>query len=415
MQKPYTRIAIAVAAAVAAFGLAGCGGSDSPVAPSFTPFEINFGLVAVDLNNDGRADVVTGRTLHQPTAPGEGGSLYTSLHNAGAATGYAAATHVASGIEPLYLAAADLNGDGFRDIAAASFDDSAVLVFLNSATTPGQWAAPVLLPSPGVSQLAIADLNADGRADIVAADYAVNIFLQDPATAGHFLAPIADSAGGANWVAVGDLNHDGMPDLVVTDASGVHLQLHTAPATGATFGTATTVFTQTPNFAFLGQNLVAIADVDGDGYNDLLITDPGPYGPTPPTVNYLRQDPANPGHFLAPVSFSIAQGQLAQSIAVVDLNADGHPDIVVGDRYGVSVLLQSATTAGSFAAATTYSVPLGAYQLEVADVNDDGGPDIVVTNSTALTTTAGVQTTQPGVLLQDAANHGSFKPLQNLP
>jgi len=38
-----------------------------------------------------------------------------------------------------------------------------------------------------------------------------------------------------------------------------------------------------------------------------------------------------------------------------------------------------------------------------------------VTNSTALTVTAGVQTTQPGVLLQDTANHGSFKPLQNLP
>jgi hypothetical protein len=167
--------------------------------------------------------------------------------------------------------------------------------------------------------------------------------------------------------------------------------------------------------AFLGQNLVAIADVDGDGYNDLLITDPGPYGPTPPTVNYLRQDPANPGTFLAPVAFSIAQGQLAQSIIVADLNGDGHPDIVVGDRYGVSVLLQSATTPGSFAAATTYPVPYGAYQVAVADVNDDGLPDLVVTNSTALTTTAGVQTTQPGVLLQDTANHGSFKPLQNLP
>lgn len=401
-------------AAAGCLGLAGCGGSDSTTA-SFTPFEVNFGLVATDVNGDGRLDVVSGRTLHQPAAPGESGALYTSLHKAGAGTGYAAATQVAAGIEPLFLAAADLNGDGLPDIVSASFDDGAVQVFLNSTTTPGQWAAPMALPSAGASQVVIADLNGDGKPDLVSADYAVDIFLQDPAAPGHFLAPIADSVGGANWVAVGDLNHDGLPDLVVTDATGVHLQLHGPTATSASFGAPTTVFTQTPNVAFLGQNLVAIADVDGDGYNDLLITDPGPYGPTPPTVNYLRQDPTHPGSFLAAVTLSIAQGQVAQSIVVADLNGDGHPDLIVGDRYGVSVLLQSATTPGSFAAATTYAAPLGAFQLAVADVNDDGLPDIVVTSSATLTSTGGVQATQPGVLLQDPANHGSFKPLQNLP
>jgi hypothetical protein len=281
--------------------------------------------------------------------------------------------------------------------------------------TPGQWAAPVVLASPGASQVVIADLNGDGKPDLVSADYFVDLFLQDPASPGHFLAPTPLSSGGANWVAAGDLNHDGLPDLVVVDAQGVKVLLHGATATSVSFGTPAIVFTQTPNMAFQGANIVAIADVDGDGYNDLVVTDPGPYGPTPPTVNLLRQNPAAPGTFLPAVSFPIAQGQLAQSLAVVDLNGDGHPDIIVGDRYGVSVLLQSATTPGSFAAATTYLVPLGAFQMGVADVNDDGLPDIVVTNSTMLTTSGGVQTTQPGVLLQDPANHGSFKPLQNLP
>jgi hypothetical protein len=415
MYMPDTKIRFAVAAATGLFGLAGCGGGNDSSHASFTPFEVNFAVVAVDVNGDGRKDVVSGRTLHQPTAPGESGALYTSLHNAGAGTGFAAASHVMAGIEPLFLAAADLNGDGLPDIVSASFDDAAVQVFLNSTTTPGQWATPQVLPSPGASQLVIADLNGDGKPDIVSADYFVDLFLQDPASAGHFLAPVPLSSGGANWVAVGDLNHDGLPDIVIVDATGVHVQLHGATATSASFGVPTTVFTQTPNIAFLGANIVAIADIDGDGYNDLVITDPGAYGPTPPTVNVLRQNPAAPGTFLPAVSFPIAQGSLAQSLQVADLNGDGHPDIVVGDRYGVSVLLQSATTAGSFAAATTYAAPLGAFQVAVADVNDDGLPDLVVANSTTLTSSGGVLTTQPGVLLQDPANHGSFKPLQNLP
>jgi hypothetical protein len=414
MHRPANRIAFVTATTGACLALAACGGSDD-VAPKFTPFEVNFGVVATDVNGDGRLDVVTGRTLFQPTAPGASGALYTSLHNAGAGSGYAAATHVAAGVEPLFLAAADLNGDGLPDIASASFNDSAVQLFLNSTSTPGQWAAPVRLSAPGISQLVIADLNGDGKADIVAADYGVDLFLQDPAAAGHFLAPNAISTGGANWVAVGDLNHDGLPDLVFVDAQGVKLMLHGATPSSASFAPASTVFTQTPNRAFIGANIVAIADVDGDGYNDLLITDPGPYGPTPPTVNFLRQDPANPATFLPAVAFSIAQGQLAQSLWVADLNADGHPDIIVGDSAGLSVLLQSSSTPGSFAAATSYAVPYGAYQLALADVNDDGLPDIVITSSSTLTFSNGVLTAQPGVLQQDPANPGSFKPLQNLP
>ena len=394
--------------------LAGCGGSDPP-AISFTPFEANLGLVVADVNGDGLADVVTGRTLHQPAAPGESGALYTALHNAGAGGGYAAESHVAAGIEPLYLASADLDGDGLADIVSADFDSGALHVFLNNAAQPGQWAMPVALPARGVSQVAIADLNGDGKPDLVAADFAVDVFLQDPAMAGHFLAPSGLNAGGANWVAIGDLNHDGLPDVVVTDASGVKVFLHGTDPTSATFLAPVTVFTQTTNAAFSGANYVAIADVNGDGYADLVVTDPGPYGPTPPTVNVLLQDPAAAGTFLAPAAYPVAQGRVAQAISVADVNGDGLPDVLYGDSRGVSVLLQNASAPGTFSAAATYAAPFGAFQLGVADVDGDGLVDIVVTNSATLALSGGVQATRPGVLLQDAAAPGTFKALQNLP
>ncbi|MFM2288410.1 MAG: hypothetical protein RL684_1553 [Pseudomonadota bacterium] len=394
--------------------LAACGGSDTP-SISFTPFEANFGLVVADVNGDGFPDVVSGRTLHQPVAPGESGALYTALHNNTAGGGYAAETHVASGTEPLYLASADLDADALSDVVSADFDAGVLLVYLNSSAQPGQWAMPVSLAAPGVSQVAIGDLNGDGKPDLVAADFAVDVFLQDPAMAGHFLAPSGLNAGGANWVAIGDVNHDGLPDVLVTDATGVKVYLHAADPASATFLPPVTVFTQTPNVAFSGANYVAIADVNGDGYADLVITDPGTYGPTPPTVNVLLQDAAAPGTFLAAAAYPVSQGRVAQAIMVADVNGDGLPDILYGDSAGVSVLLQNGAAAGTFAMAVTYAAPYGAFQLGLADVDGDGLVDIVVSNSTTLTSVGGVDTTRPGVLLQDPAAHGSFKPLQNLP
>ena len=397
--------------------VAGCGGGYDNSVPTYTytPFEISFAVAVADFNGDGQPDVLDGRTLHQPMAPNESGSLDLYLHNAGAGTGYAAPTATVAGTEPLYLATADLNGDLLPDVVAASADDGKLFVYLNQAATPGTFAAPVPLDSPGASQVAIGDLNGDGKPDLVSADFGVSLFLQDPANPGAFLAPTSLSSAGASWVAIGDLNGDGLPDLVVTDATGVHVYLHSATPTSATFRPPVTVFTQTPNQAFIAANYVAIADVDGDGLNDLVITDPGPFGPTPPTVTVLIQNHAAPGSFLAPYSYSLPNGHVAQSIVVADLNGDGKPDLIVGDDAGVNVLLQNLNTAGTFGAASYYPVAGGAFQIAVADVDNDGHKDIVTSNSAMTPLTSGTYVTQPGVLLQNAATPGTFMSVQNLP
>ncbi|HEY1314375.1 MAG TPA: VCBS repeat-containing protein [Steroidobacteraceae bacterium] len=374
-----------------------------------TPYEVSLGLIAGNFTNNGDTSLIaTSTILYNPQV--NAGNLKTYLSSGPGA--FAAPVLIADGDDPLYLATADLNGDKLPDVVSASYSDGTLSVFFNSAQSPGTFSTPLVLSSPGASQVAIADMNGDGLPDIVSADFNVSLFLQT--SPGAFASPVSLYSGGANWVAVGDLNGDGAPDVALTDNVGVKILLHTGAASATTFAAPVTVFTQTVNANAVGANLIAIADVNGDGLNDLVITDPGPTGGAAPTVSVLLQDPANHGQFLAAVSYPIAPGSVPTSIIVTDVNGDNHPDIVIGGSTAVSVLLQVAATPGTFAAATNYAVT-NANQIAIADVNGDGHLDIVVGTGVTHTLQSGVVSNNPGVLLQSAASPGTFGSLQDLP
>lgn len=375
------------------------------------PAEVSLGVVAGNFNANGLTSVVALSAI-EPDPPSGSGNLKVYLSTGAGA--FAPPVSVADGVEPLYLASADLNGDGLPDVVSASYDDGSLAVFFNDKNSPGTLNAPLMLSSPGASQVAIGDMNHDGLPDLVSADYGVSLFVQT--SPGTFAAPISLYSGGANWVAVGDLNGDGAPDVALTDDVGVKVLLHTGAATSTTFAAPVNVFTQTANANVIGANIIAIADVNGDGANDLVITDPGPTGGMAPTVNILLQNPAGLGTFLAPVSYPIATLDLSQSIVVKDVDGDGRPDIVIGGQQTVTVLLQTRAPAapGTFMAATVYPAP-GAYEIAVADVNGDGKPDIVVSSGVTHTIVNRVTTMNPGVLLQSAGSPGAFGALQDLP
>jgi len=375
------------------------------------PTEYSSGVVSANLtavNAAGPADVVALSTVYPPVSSTPS-NLKTYI-STGAGM-FAAPALTPDGFNPLYLASADLNGDGFVDVVSASFNDGALAVFYNNKTNPGTFNPAYLLNSPGASQVAIADMNGDGLPDLVSADFNVSLFLQS--SPGTFAAPIKLYSGGANWVALGDLNHDGATDVALTDAVGVKVLFQAGAASVPAFAAPVTVFTQTANSNVQGANIIAIADVNGDGYNDLVITDPGPTGGMAPTVNILLQDPTHPGNFLAAVPYAIAAQDLPQSILVTNLTgAAGTLDIVIGGQQKVTVLLHDPANPGKFLPASVYAAP-GANEIAVADINGDGKPDIVVSNGVTRSIQGGVVTTNPGVLLQTTT--GVFGPLQDLP
>jgi hypothetical protein len=370
--------------------------------------EVSLGIAAGNFNGNGHTSVIaTSTVLYQ--ANFNPGNLKSYL-STGAGT-FGTPTLTPAGDDPLYLASADLTGDHLLDVVSASYDDGTLTVFFNNSAAPGTFGSPVILSSPGASQVAIADMNGDGLPDLVSADFNVSLFLQT--APGTFASPVALYSGGANWVAVGDLNGDGQPDVALTDAVGVKVLLHTGAAGSVTYAAPVSVFTQSVNPGITGANLIASADVNGDGLNDLVITDPGPVG-SPPTVNILLQDAAHPGTFLSPITYQLPGDSVPQSIVVADVNADGHPDIVIGGSTELSVFLQIAAAPGTFSAAANYPVTQ-ASEIAVADVNGDGLVDIVVPVGVSHPIVSGIVTNNPGVLLQVAGAPGTFGSVQDLP
>ncbi len=157
---------------------------------------------------------------------------------------------------------------------------------------------------------------------------------------------------------------------------------------------------------------VAIADVDGDGRNDVLaiaglITS---QSQRDGKLAVYRQ--IAPGSFAPPDTYTF--GAYAWRIAVGDIDGDGATDVIVTDagrtdqappRTAVWMLLQDRAQRGRFLPAQQVASGAGYYHAAIVDVTGDGAPDIVVDANTGPGSGA-------SYLPQDAARRGSFLPPQ---
>jgi hypothetical protein len=383
------------ASALATVVLAGCGGGGGGGGESaIAPFTL-YGWVAVgDLNGDGLPDVAATRTTIAG-APPHAGAVAIHLQDPARPGSFLPPNVQAVGNDPEAIVIGDLDGDGRADVVTANAILSAdgagastVSVLRQHPSRPGEFL-PVVNDATGTNpvSVAIGDLNGDGRPDLAVADsLGVSLLFQDPAARGSFLPRVAVGAP-ANAVAVADVDGDGRVDLVVTDPTAVRV-LRQSPTVAGSFLPATSYAAGEQPIA------VAIADLDRDGRPDLVVANLGsPTDAQTSSVSVLRQDPSAPGRFLAAVDHRSSGLLRARAVAIADLDRDGYPDIVVthsgvlaglcppdcgSSATGVSVLRQSPAAPGQFLPASTYPGSDYTYGIAVADLNGDGWPDLAI-------------------------------------
>jgi hypothetical protein len=374
---------------------------------SLPTIDVPNAIAIADVDGDGTPDLLLATTADQGNAHNPGFANVILGNHGSPGTFHTGVTYPTTGNDPSSIAVADLTRSGSLDLVVANFGAGSVSVFMHGAS-PGTYQAAVNLTTGGQpNQVLIGDINGDGRPDLVLADESLPgnaiVLFQDPANPGQFLAPVKLPINNNSTaaVAIGDLNGDGAPDIVAAtfDANGNNGAVYIFYQNAATRGT----FLAPVTFpAGARPQAVRIADVNGDGLADIVVANlgPGTDGTGSPGVSVLLQDAAHPGSFLPPVTYATQVRTV--DVAVADLNGDAKPDLVVANlgpapTGSITVLLQDPAHPGVFLAGTSYAgfgQPLG---VAIADLNGDGHPDIAVADGNAAT-----------VMLQIATSPGTF-------
>jgi hypothetical protein len=346
------------------------------------------------------------------------------------------------------LHAADLDGDGLKDlIVADNLKSKIVLLYnqtgktnhtensetgytgINDLPPDARFRKDSIPTDERVGAMVVADLNHDGRPDI--AFYGDNKDLEviyNEGTNGwsdpkrwH----VDDGSMDANALTEGDLNGDGRDDLLLLGDNG-YLYYWQQNADGTLAEPKKIPYSGAPK-------AVQIADVDGDGRKDLLLVDwdsPTPFrfrlqnakGELGPEIyfkskairsycadtlaggnkNYIVTIAENsgraevfefvnkPGDVLSG-SFQRGQFQILpldktdaaqRGILWADVNADGHPALLVAEPESGQLSMYAQQPDGTLAPPKTFPTLAGVSQMASANWNGNGHPAIFMLSQT---------------------------------
>jgi hypothetical protein len=256
-------------------------------------------LVAADINNDGKLDLISGNansTLSVLTNNGSGGLvLSTTVSVISTARG---------------VIAADVNGDGKLDLINAGSSGNVIQVFTNNGS--GGFVSAATISNPSLMRVAAADVNGDAKVDLLGANgsFGVVVFTNN-GSGGFPLSSIIATPTSANRIITADVNSDGKPDIITANPLSDILSVLTNNGSGG-FALASS-----PG-AGGNPEKVAAADFNGDGRLDLVTANIGN------TDSILIN--TGGGNFALRATLSV--GNSPQSVAPADFNGDGRLDLV---------------------------------------------------------------------------------------
>ena len=330
-----------------------------------------------DMNGDGKADVVV--------AAGANYQVFIALGNGNGTFQAPIRRDVGGGA--LDIAIADFNGDGKPDVAVAA---GSLVVMPNDGSVYVLGVPSYYQTNGDGESIAVGDFNGDGKPDVALGGYSsnrVDVLLNNGD--GTFTASAAGkySVGGhVGDIQAGDLNHDGHPDLVVSYGQGSKIAVLLGKADG-TFGAATEYAA-----GFGSPGRIALADVDGDGNTDAVVT-----FLNNATGLFLGN---GAGGLASPIS--VPKADHPTDVAAVDVTGDSLPDVVTtsSDSPGnVSVAPNTTPHVAAFTVSAPAHVTAGVPFTVTVTARDQNGAALTGYTGTAHFTTSDGQ----GVLPADAA------------
>lgn len=365
---------------------------------SNTPFLLTFpgGGSITDSSFAAPVNVAPGWALSLADADGDGKlDILSSVNNAVSLTlntsangqvsfGTPVSTPNPTGISPMPITTADVDGDGRLDLITGYTDGIPAIAYPNVSTkgTPALLAGVKFYGTAlGGGYVATGDFNADGKPDIASAGQYTSLMtvLTNTSLNSNFSfnsATVGPIYQNPSATVVNDFDGDGKPDAIVVGTYYSTLQVfrNTSITNGAiSFGPVSNIY----NY---GTYSMVSGDIDGDGKPDLVVIN---------RFNYLSLylNTSTPGtiSFAAPVTINLTNSP--GSLAIGDLDGDGKLDIVTTESAVDSMYIfhnNSSVGALSFAPAITFPTSSNPGMLAIGDVNGDGKPDIVLNANNAM-------------------------------
>ena len=265
---------------------------------------------------------------------------------------------------------ADVNRDGVPDVVTTNDELHNVSVLLGRGDGTFHAKNTFAVGSKPRS-VAVADVNRDGVPDVVTANAGsnnVSVLLGRGNGTFHAQTKFPTGSNPVS-VVVADVNGDEVPDVVTANAGSNNASVLLGRGDGTFHGQNTFAVGSSPYS-------VAVADVNGDGVPDVVTANYESYNVS---VLLGRGD----GTFQSQTTFVVWPSYRSNpsSVVVADVNGDGWPDLLAacssqgsGDRM-VSVLLGHGD--GTFAGASRVYLYTSPTSMSVADLNGDGVPDLV--------------------------------------
>ncbi|WP_051350176.1 FG-GAP-like repeat-containing protein [Dyadobacter alkalitolerans] len=380
---------------------------------------------AGDVNGDGFSDVIVGDPNSNHNAAGNGAAFiyYGGSLNLTPVAGAVLTCNTANANFGFTVASAgDVNSDGYSDVIVGSPNSGHVYVFHGSASGVDNVPEIILQDSQqgqtfGWSVASAGDVNADGFSDVIIGAHAYDHGQTDEGVAFVYhgsaggltaqyaaLLEVDDPSAffGRSVASAGDVNGDGFSDVVIgapyyetgaqnTDEGAAFI--YHGSATGINNAFSVKINGEKPS-SWMGHSVASAGDVNGDGYSDVLIGEPGYAGKINEGAALVFPGSAS-GISSTSIS-NIKSGQsesfLGMSVSSAgDVNGDGFSDIIVGAPFfddsqtneGAAFIYNGSASGLNYISSATLSTNQNGSQTgysvsSAGDVNGDGYSDVMV-------------------------------------